>query len=88
MLPFKSNEPEKIFLIFKKGGNIPKRFSVLNENQTTIFSISKNPVPEVSSSYLQNAKFFTFFQKKDDGRVFLFPEAIQEDRERAHSNGN
>ena len=53
MLTTKSYEPEKIFLIFEKEGNTPKKSRYLNENHTLGFSISENLTVEISSSYLQ-----------------------------------
>ena len=50
MLPVKSYEPEKIRLIFEKGGNIHKRLRNLNEDHTVRFDISENLIAEVSSS--------------------------------------
>ena len=76
MLPIKSYNPEKICPIFEKGEKHPpppaKRQVILITNNTIRFSISKNPIVEVSSSYIQKKWNFAVFarSKITDARLF------------------
>ena len=68
------------------------------QNHTITFSVSENPIIEVSSSYLQKCGILYFLPEgRSRMRVYLFvffprgdhiDPVVRESCERAHSNGN
>jgi hypothetical protein len=64
MLPIRSNEPEKFFLIFERSRYIPKKARYRNENHIIGFSISENLSVEVSSSFLKKCGILYFAERK------------------------
>ena len=67
MFPIKSNESEKICLIFKNGGITPQREAIIIK---TTMSYSEYQKTLLSTKYPLNKSFF-FCHKKDHGYVFI-----------------
>ena len=97
LLPTQNQKSEKIFLIFEKRGNIPKKASNLIENPFIRYIISENPIVEVSTPIFKMWNF-ALFQKKHRRCMFIcfvffskrdcIKPKVQDNWEGAHSNVN
>ena len=72
-VPIKSNEPEKMFMIFRKGENAPEKSMHLNKNHTTRFGISENYTVRFFSLYVQKCEILQFLSdERSRMHVYLF----------------